>query len=92
MDIFKKGLYYSLKFQGSNSIKFVLPAMVPAMSYDNMNIPNGLEAMQVLNTIINTDAYSEEEREGQIRDLLLYCGQDSLAMYRIYQEVLKAIA
>lgn len=91
MDIFKKGFYYSLKFQGSNSIKFVLPAMVPAMSYDNMNIPNGLEAMQVLNKIINTNDYSEEEKEQQITDLLLYCGQDSLAMYRIYQEILKAI-
>jgi hypothetical protein len=34
MDIFKKGFYYSLDFQGSNSIKYVLPAMVPSMSYD----------------------------------------------------------
>lgn len=92
MDIFKKGFYYSLKFKGSNSIKFVLPAMVPNMSYDTMNIPNGLEAMQVLNKIINTDNYSEEEREEQIKDLLLYCGQDSLAMYRIYQAVLEKIS
>jgi hypothetical protein len=56
-----------------------------------MKIPNGLEAMQVLNDIINTDVYSEEEREEQIKNLLLYCGQDSLAMYRIYQAILKNI-
>lgn len=91
MDIFKKGFYYSLDFQGSNSIKYVLPAMVQSMSYDWMKIPNGLEAMQVLNDIINTDTYSEEEREEQIKNLLLYCGQDSLAMYRIYQAILEKI-
>ncbi len=91
MDIFKKWYYYSLKFKGSNSIKFVLPAMVPSMSYDNMAVPNGLEAMQVLNDVINTDKYNSQEKQEQIKNLLLYCGQDSLAMYKIYEEVLKKI-
>lgn len=91
MDIFKKWYYYSLKFKGSNSIKYVLPAMVPSMSYDNMAVPNWLEAMQVLNDVINTDKYNSQEKEEQIKNLLLYCGQDSLAMYKIYEEVLKKL-
>jgi hypothetical protein len=48
--------------------------------------------MQVLNNIINTDIYTETEKEEQIKNLLLYCGQDSLAMYRIYQAVLEKIS
>jgi len=52
MDIPKKWFYYSHKFQGSSSIKFVLPA-VTTMSYDTMSISNGLEAMKVLKGILH---------------------------------------
>ena len=88
MDIFKKWYYYSHDFQGSNSIKFVLPALVPKMSYDSMEIPNWLKAMQVLNDVINWNI-TWEEKDKQIENLLLYCGQDSLAMYEIYKVILK---
>ncbi len=90
MDIFKKGFYYSLDFKGSNSIKYVLPAMVPNMSYDWMEVPNWLVAMQVLNNIIEWHI-DGEEKEKQIINLLKYCGQDSLAMYKIYENILNKI-
>ncbi|NDK07958.1 DUF2779 domain-containing protein [Candidatus Gracilibacteria bacterium] len=86
MDIFKKGYYYSLDFKGSNSIKYVLPALIPEMSYDGMEVPNGLVAMQVLNQIISGEIQGKE-KEKQIKNLLLYCGQDSLAMYKIYEKI-----
>lgn len=33
MDIYKKGYYFDIACKGSNSIKYVLPVMVPEMSY-----------------------------------------------------------
>ena len=86
MDIFKKWYFYSLDFKGSNSIKYVLPALVPKMSYDGLKVPNWLIAMQVLNNIIEWNIVWDEKEE-QIKNLLLYCGQDSLAMYKIYEKI-----
>jgi len=86
MDIFKKWYFYSLNFKGSNSIKYILPALVPNMSYEWMNIPDWLTAMQVLNDIITWNIVWKE-KENQIKNLLLYCGQDSLAMYEIYKVI-----
>jgi hypothetical protein len=90
MDVFKKWYFYSLDFKGSNSIKYVLPALVPKMSYDWMDIPNWLAAMQVLNNVIEWNIVWEE-KDKQIENLLLYCGQDSLAMYEIYKVILNKI-
>ena len=84
MDIFSNYYYYSLKFKGSSSIKYVLPALVPEMSYDDMNVPNWLVAMKELNNIISWKI-NWKEKEEKLKDLLLYCGQDSLAMYKIFE-------
>lgn len=86
MDIFSKWYYYSLDFKGSNSIKYVLPALVPEMSYEWMWVPNWLVAMNKLNQIFEWKL-SSEEREKQIENLLLYCWQDSIAMYKIYEKI-----
>jgi len=90
MDVFKKWYFYSLDFKGSNSIKYVLPALVPKMSYDWMEVPNWLIAMQVLNNVIEWNIIWEEKNK-QIINLLKYCGQDSLAMYEIYKVILNKI-
>jgi len=86
MEIFSKWYYYSLDFEGSNSIKYVLPALVPEMSYEWMWVPNWLIAMQTLNNIFEWKI-TWKEKDKQIKDLLLYCGQDSLAMYKIYKKI-----
>lgn len=86
MDIFSKWYYYSLDFKGSSSIKYVLPALVTEMSYDWMWVPNWLVAMNTLNQIFEWKL-TWEEKEKQIENLLLYCWQDSLAMYKIYEKI-----
>lgn len=86
MEIFSKWLYYSLNFKGSNSIKYVLPAMVPEMTYEWMWVPNWLVAMQVLNNLIEWNI-KWNDRDTQIKNLLLYCWQDSLAMYKIFEKI-----
>ncbi len=90
MDIFSKWYYYSLKCKWSNSIKYVLPALVPEMSYKDMEVPNWLIAMQTLNQIIEWKI-TWDEKEKQIKNLLIYCGQDSLAMYRIYERIIESL-
>lgn len=86
MDIFKKWYYFSLWFKWSNSIKYVLPYLISNMTYDNMWVPNWWVAMKLLNDLIIWK-YSLDEKEEYIKDLLLYCGQDSLAMLEIYKKV-----
>jgi hypothetical protein len=75
---FKSRTIYSPKMFGSASIKFVLPAFVPTMGYDNLSIQNGEDAslsyFNYLKGLIDDD-----EKERMFRDLKEYCGLDTLA-------------
>lgn len=90
-EIFSESLYFDLAFKGSASIKKVLPVMVPSMTYEGMEIGNGSIASQVLYKLIDNKIVDEAERIHKIQKLLLYCGQDSLAMVRIFQELEKIL-
>ncbi|EKE28190.1 MAG: hypothetical protein ACD_3C00086G0034 [uncultured bacterium (gcode 4)] len=90
-EIFSKWLYFSLDFKGSCSIKYVLPALVPELSYVWMNVPNWLVAMNELNRIIIWEVKDDNEKLQKLTDLLLYCWQDSLAMFKIYEKVLSVL-
>jgi len=76
---------YDPKFAGSYSLKQVLPALVPEMSYASLEVSNGEQAglawMQLLRT--GDPAIST--------DLRAYCGQDTLALVRVL-EVLRSCA
>lgn len=88
MEIFSQNQYFDLAFHGSSSIKKVLPVLVPSMSYEHMEVGNGAIAMKKLEQLIVGDISDSVQRQDTIKNLLLYCGQDSLAMVRIF-EVLK---
>ena len=47
MEIFSELLYFDRKFQGSSSIKKVLPVMTN-ISYEGMNVSNGAVAAELL--------------------------------------------
>lgn len=87
MEIFSQNYYFDLEFHGSNSIKKVLPVMVPNMTYEWMKVGNGSVAMQKLAKLINWEISDPTERIESIKNLLLYCGQDSLAMVRIFEKL-----
>jgi hypothetical protein len=79
---------YDLAFRGSYSLKSVLPALVPDMSYDGMEVAEGNDAGLAWEKMVHAEAGSEERR--RLRDALLaYCKQDTLAMVRLL-EVLQA--
>lgn len=86
-EIFWQNYYFDLAFKGSCSIKKVLPVMVPSMTYEGMEIGNGSVATQVLYKLIDNKIVDGAERMHKIKKLLLYCGQDSLAMVRIWEAV-----
>ncbi len=87
-DIFSKLYYFDNWFKGSSSIKKVLPVLVPSMNYTDIldEVVNGWVAMLKLQEMIEDKI---EDRDDMIIKLLRYCGLDSLAMVRIYEEVLR---
>lgn len=81
-DPFRKALWAEPAFKGSWSIKKVLPALVPTMTYDGMAIADGAAAMRAY-TRLMTESLSATERAQIMEDLKTYCGQDTLAMVLI---------
>jgi hypothetical protein len=85
MDPFKNRSVYSWQMNGSYSLKSVLPALLPEMSYDNLAIRDGAMAMSAYQAM-NQSADPAEIR--MIRQALMeYCGLDTLAMVRILERL-----
>jgi predicted RecB family nuclease len=70
---------YHPAFAGSYSLKSVLPALVPAMSYDGMDVANGQDAGLAWESLIRGGS-DHVERDKIKNALLEYCGQDTRAM------------
>lgn len=70
-------------FGGSNSLKNVLPVLVPSLSYESLNVQNGTTAQATWDQLLK--AKNESERSKLITDLKAYCEQDTLAMVEIHK-------
>lgn len=81
--------YYHPAFRGSWSIKKVLPALVDGMDYRDMEVADGEAAGRAWQQMLASEDAAERERLDAA--LRAYCGQDSLAMYRL-REVLLEVA
>jgi predicted RecB family nuclease len=79
---FIKKHFYHPGFGGSFSLKSVLPALVPELNYDKMEVSHGGEAGLAWYRMIR-GALNSEERQKVKSALLAYCRQDTLAMVRI---------
>jgi hypothetical protein len=77
---------YHPAFGGSFSLKAVLPALVPDMTYDGMEVPNGQAAGLAWKSMIRSDT-SDSERQAKRKALLGYCGQDTLAMVKLLERL-----
>jgi predicted RecB family nuclease len=82
--------YYHPKFYGSFSLKNVLPALLPEMTYARLSIQDGIQAAFEYRRMIDSSTDSVE-KERIRKDLLTYCGQDTLAMVKIREELLKLV-
>ena len=77
---------YHPKFGGSYSIKAVLPALVPEMTYDGMEVAHGAQAGLAWEQMVRGGVDAVARR--RLRDALLaYCRQDTLAMVRILERL-----
>lgn len=74
---------YHPAFGGSFSLKAVLPALVPEMSYEGMEVGNGQAAGLAWEAMIA--ANDDGERDAKRKALLAYCGQDTLALVRLLE-------
>jgi hypothetical protein len=77
--------YYHPAQKGSWSIKAVLPAAIPELSYDTLaGIKDGGMAMEAFCEALQPT--TSAERKGEIeRQLLAYCRLDTFAMVRLWQ-------
>jgi len=80
----KQGTVYSEAFEGSYSIKKVLPVMAPELCYSDLNIQEGGTASFMYGQMAGLEP---NEREQLREDLLAYCHLDTLAMVRIWGRV-----
>jgi hypothetical protein len=77
-----KDHYYHPAFQGSYSIKSVLPAVVPSMSYEDLVIREGGQAASEYHRMVFVETDWIEQTT--IREALLrYCARDTLAMVEL---------
>jgi hypothetical protein len=79
---------YHPEFGGSFSIKEVLPALVPGLGYDDLEIQDGSSASTALEALLlDADALSRDERQALRKKLLRYCERDTLAMVRLHERL-----
>ncbi|WP_020677114.1 DUF2779 domain-containing protein [Geopsychrobacter electrodiphilus] len=86
MALFRRRDVYRWRMHGSYSIKEVLPAMVPELSYAEMEIADGMAASQAYHEMCRLDdplALAELRKA-----MLAYCALDTLAMVKILETLL----
>ncbi len=90
---FRQLAYYHPDFNGSFSIKSVLPAMFPddpALDYTRLEIQDGGMAMD---TFASLYRLKDKSRREEIRqNLLAYCRLDTLAMVKIWEKLSSIVA
>lgn len=90
MDVFKKQHYVHPEFKGSTSIKKVLPALVPELSYKDLGIKEGGQASNSWWEMLAPGTTPERSTEIS-KNLKIYCGLDTYAMYAIWDKLYKML-
>jgi CRISPR/Cas system-associated exonuclease Cas4 (RecB family) len=86
MDVFSKQYHVHPKFLGKTSIKYVLPVLIPELSYKELDIQNGgVAALRWYQMATGSVEYDDQEKI--YADLLKYCCLDTLAMYKIFEHL-----
>jgi len=83
---FKNKWYDDPRFEGSASIKQVLPVMCPELSYKDLGIQEGGSAQRLWMEAVLDDKRADQ-KEQILADLIEYCKLDTLAMVEIYRKL-----
>lgn len=77
---------YHPAFGGSYSLKSVLPALVPEMTYEGMEVADGQDAGLTWESFVS-GGLDRVERERIQKALLDYCALDTLALLKLLEEL-----
>jgi Domain of unknown function(DUF2779) len=77
---------YHPRLAGSFSLKYVLPALVPDMTYAGMEVADGTDAGLAWESLMR-GGLDQAGRDRIRKALLDYCGQDTLAMVRLLEKL-----
>jgi len=75
-------------FFGSASVKKVLPALIPELSYKELKVSDGLLARRTWTQTV-LEGKNADKKEHILADLSDYCTLDTFAMVRILEEIQK---
>ncbi len=86
---FQNKYLYTKEMRGRYSIKSVLPALVPELGYDRLEIPDGNVASKAYSAL---HMIEDKEEVKKIRhNLLEYCKQDTLGMVKLVEQLVSEI-
>jgi hypothetical protein len=85
MTPFQKKWYYTPEMKGSYSIKYVLPALVPELSYQDLEIKEGGAASNTFTQMVTGDFQGDVKQTRE--NLLEYCKMDTFAMVKILEKL-----
>lgn len=89
MEPFQRRWFYTQEMHGSYSIKAVLPALVPELSYSELDIGDGATASAAF---VGLRGERDPARIAQIRSqLLAYCAMDTWAMVRLLDKLFELV-
>lgn len=77
---------YHPAFAGSYSLKSVLPALVPEMTYEGMAVADGLAAGLAWRTLVR-GVLDRDEQSRIMKALLDYCSKDTLGMVGLVEKL-----
>jgi hypothetical protein len=87
---FSEEWFVDKDFFGSASIKDVQPVLVPGRGYAGLEISNGIMAQRIwMETFLHDK--NKDKKYKIIKDLLEYCKDDTLNMYKILKYLYEVI-
>ncbi|TFG63438.1 MAG: DUF2779 domain-containing protein [Gemmatimonadales bacterium] len=91
-DIVQNYVYHP-DFQGSLSIKQVLPSLVPDLSYGDLAIQEGMGAsVEIARMMLRPESFEPGECEQLRSDLLAYCERDTWAMVKLLEKLRELVS
>ena len=84
---FQQKWYYIPEMRGSYSIKYVLPALVPELSYNDLEIKEGGMASNTFLSMVN--GTFEGDVKQTRKQLLEYCELDTFALVKILEKLIQ---
>jgi len=88
--IVRRNVYHPA-FAGSFSLKSVLPALIPEMTYETLEVRDGVQAGLAWARLI-APGISAKEKDRLTQALIEYCKQDTLALVKLLEVLRNTIA